>query len=280
MCSDDRIQLVSLRGKTFTIQWPRSVTRWDEHFDQVLGMWEDGETSSAEAEKMLQTVLKKSPEFIDVYNSIGAICWREGDIDKALEYFEDGWKHCRCLLPDDFSGRLPWRLEDNRPFLRLMHNIALGYLYRGEENEARKLLEWQLAINPSDDQGAAQLIEDIDKKRLAFTLKQRVCQILDVTEDQLDPILPALERLEKEFDERNDDQPNSPFEFEADKIDAPYFAGLLFQFTYELSTGREDWLHRFATHAAASCHPLEGGGITCLHFQYLRLPGSERDDLL
>ncbi len=281
MSSDDSIQLIHLRGKTYTIRWPRSVNRWDEHFDQILGMWEDGETSTGDAERMLLAILKKSPEFIDVYNSVGAICWRDGNIDKALEYFEEGWKLCHFLLPGDFSGKLPWRLEDNRPFLRLMHNIALGYLYRGEEKEARRLLERQIALNPTDDQGAAMLIDDIEKKRLAFTSRQRISQILNVPEAELGPILPAIAELEKDFQDKSEDQPPSGFEFEADKIDAPYFAGLLFYYATGVPEVPEEWLLSLALHAAQSCRPLEGGGIPAYIFSiYAYLIEREKfDDL-
>ena len=64
-------------------------------------------------------------------------------------------------LGPDFDGLLPWGHIDNRPFLRCMHGFGLC-LWRLERfEEAERVFERMLWLNPSDNQGARFLIYDV-----------------------------------------------------------------------------------------------------------------------
>jgi len=67
-------------------------------------------------------------------------------------------------LGDGFTGVLAWGLIDNRPFLRCMHGYGLC-LWRLERfDEAGRLFQRMLWLNPSDNQGVRFLIDDVKAK--------------------------------------------------------------------------------------------------------------------
>ncbi len=68
-------------------------------------------------------------------------------------------------LGDDFDGVLPWGHIDNRPFLRCMHGYGLCLWRLGRFDEAERVFDRMLWLNPSDNQGVRFLIEDVRAKR-------------------------------------------------------------------------------------------------------------------
>ena len=67
-------------------------------------------------------------------------------------------------LGDDFNGVLPWGLIDNRPFLRCMHGYDLCLWRLGRFDEAERIFDRMLWLNPSDNQGVRFLIDEVKAK--------------------------------------------------------------------------------------------------------------------
>ena len=63
-------------------------------------------------------------------------------------------------LGDDFDGVLHWGLIDNRPFLRCIHSYGLCLWRLGHFDDADRVFERMLWLNPSDNQGVRFLIDD------------------------------------------------------------------------------------------------------------------------
>ena len=75
--------------------------------------------------------------------------------------YEAGLRIGDLSLGDNFDGLLPWGHIDNRPFLRCMHGfgLCLWRLYRFEE--AERVFDRMLWLNPSDNQGVRLLIDAV-----------------------------------------------------------------------------------------------------------------------
>lgn len=57
-------------------------------------------------------------------------------------------------LGPEFSGALPWSYLDNRPFLGCLHGLGLSLWRLGHMEEAARMFERLLWLNPTDEQGA------------------------------------------------------------------------------------------------------------------------------
>ncbi len=62
---------------------------------------------------------------------------------------------------DDFDGVLLWGHIDNRPFLRCMYGYGLCLWRLGRFDEAERVFDRMLWLNPSDNQGVRFLIEGV-----------------------------------------------------------------------------------------------------------------------
>ena len=83
-----------------------------------------------------------------------ALRFRPGPRAEALAHFTTGVELGRRALGEQFDGVLSWYLLDNRPYLRCLHGYGLC-LWRIERFEdAARVLEELLWLNPSDNQGA------------------------------------------------------------------------------------------------------------------------------
>ena len=79
----------------------------------------------------------------------------------ALRHYEVGLRIGELSLGDRFDGLLPWGHKDNRPFLRCMHGYALCGWRLGQFEEAERVFDRMLWLNPSDNQGVRFLIEAV-----------------------------------------------------------------------------------------------------------------------
>jgi hypothetical protein len=79
----------------------------------------------------------------------------------AIRHYEVGLRIGELSLGQDFEGLLPWGLIDNRPFLRCMHGYGLCLWRLGRFVDAGQIFGRMLWLNPSDNQGARFLIDDV-----------------------------------------------------------------------------------------------------------------------
>ena len=83
----------------------------------------------------------------------------------AVRHYEVGFRIGELSLPPDFDGVLAWGHIDNRPFLRCMHGYGLCLWLLGRYEEASRIFDRMLWLNPTDNQGIRFLIDDVRAKR-------------------------------------------------------------------------------------------------------------------
>ena len=73
--------------------------------------------------------------------------------EDAIRHYEVGVRIGELSLGADFSGVLAWGWLDNRPFLRCLHGYGLSLWRLGRFEEAERLFERMLWLDPSDALG-------------------------------------------------------------------------------------------------------------------------------
>jgi len=81
--------------------------------------------------------------------------------ERAIRHYEVGLRIGELSLGEDFGGVLHWGLIDNRPFLRCMHSYGLCLWRLGHFDDAERVFERMLWLNPSDNQSVRFLIDDV-----------------------------------------------------------------------------------------------------------------------
>ncbi|MHB1276426.1 MAG: nucleotidyl transferase AbiEii/AbiGii toxin family protein [Candidatus Humimicrobiaceae bacterium] len=85
--------------------------------------------------------------------------------EKAIIHYNVGMKIGELSLPEVFNGVLLWPLIDNRPFLRCMHGYGLCLWKLKRFEEAEKVFEQMLWLNPPGNQGVRFIIYPIKDKK-------------------------------------------------------------------------------------------------------------------
>jgi hypothetical protein len=83
----------------------------------------------------------------------------------AIRHYEVGVRIGELSLGPAFDGLLPWGHIDNRPFLRCLHGFSLCLWRLGRFEEAERIIDRMLWLNPSDNQGVRFLIDDVRSRR-------------------------------------------------------------------------------------------------------------------
>ncbi len=122
------------------------------------------EGKQGEAMKMLMELCQADLRCLDAHAHLGCFTFKYFP-KEAIRYYEVGLRIGELSLGDDFSGVLSWGFIDNRPFLRCMHGYGLCLWRLGRFDEAERVFERMLWLNPSDNQGVRFLIDDVKAKR-------------------------------------------------------------------------------------------------------------------
>jgi hypothetical protein len=117
----------------------------------------------AGAYKVLMELCGADLRCLDAHAHLGNLAFDRiaGD---AIRHYEVGFRIGELSLPEGFDGVLPWGHIDNRPFLRCMHGFGLCLWRLGRFEEAHRILNRMLWLNPSDNQGVRILIADVCAK--------------------------------------------------------------------------------------------------------------------
>lgn len=83
---------------------------------------------------------------------------------EAIRHYEAGVRIGELSLSQSFEGLLPWGHLDNRPFLRCMHGYGLSCWRLGRFEEAERVFDRMLWLNPSDNQGVRGLIGPVRRR--------------------------------------------------------------------------------------------------------------------
>lgn len=81
--------------------------------------------------------------------------------EEAIRHYEVGLRIGELSLGDDFEGVLPWGHIDSRPFLRCMHGFGLCLWRLGRFEEAERVFDRMLWLNPSDNRGVRSVIGEV-----------------------------------------------------------------------------------------------------------------------
>ena len=119
---------------------------------------------TAGAQDILAKMLEADLRCLDAHVHLGNMLFRYSP-HRALSHYEVGVCIGQLSLGDEFDGVLAWGLIDNRPFLRCMqgYGLCLWRLERWEE--AERVFERMLWMNPSDNQGIRVLLPDVRARK-------------------------------------------------------------------------------------------------------------------
>lgn len=117
----------------------------------------------AEAEKILMELCQEDLRCLDAHAHLGNFVFDHRPED-AIRHYEVGLRIGELSLGNDFTGVLPWGYIDNRPFFRCMHGYGLCLWRLGHFDEALRVFERMLRLNPTDNQGVRFLIDEVKVK--------------------------------------------------------------------------------------------------------------------
>jgi tetratricopeptide (TPR) repeat protein len=117
----------------------------------------------AEAVKILKELCQADLRCLDAHSHLGKSAFVHRPQD-ALRHYEAGLRIGELSLGDDFAGVLSWGHIGNRPFLRCMHGYGLCLWRLGRLDEAERVFDRMLWLNPSDNQGVRVLIDAVKAK--------------------------------------------------------------------------------------------------------------------
>ena len=116
------------------------------------------------AYKILMEACQADLRCLDAHAHLGNFVFDRRPKD-AIRHYEVGLRIGELSLGDGFEGLLPWGWIDNRPFLRCMHGFGLCLWRLNRFEEAGRIFDRMLWLNPSDNQGVRFVIEEVRSKR-------------------------------------------------------------------------------------------------------------------
>ena len=113
-----------------------------------------------EAEKLLMGLCESDLRCLDAHAHLGNLDFERRPED-AIRHYEVGVRIGELSLGDDFDGVLSWGHIDNRPFLRCMQGYGLCLWRMARFDDAGRVFDRMLWLNPSDNQGVRFLIDEV-----------------------------------------------------------------------------------------------------------------------
>jgi hypothetical protein len=117
----------------------------------------------AAACKILMELCQADLRCLDAHAHLGNFVFDNRPKD-AIRHYEVGVRIGELSLAPDFDGLLPWGHIDNRPFLRCMQGFGLCLWRLKRFEEAERIFDRMLWLNPSDNQGVRFLIDEVRAK--------------------------------------------------------------------------------------------------------------------
>jgi len=119
--------------------------------DEAVRRKERGDTQGAR--EVLMGAVLRDLRCLDAHAHLGNLVFDHCP-EHALVHYEIGVRIGELSLPPPFDGVLPWSSLYNRPFLRCLYGYGLCLWRLGRMDEAVRVFERILALNPNDNQGA------------------------------------------------------------------------------------------------------------------------------
>jgi hypothetical protein len=115
------------------------------------------------AYKILMDLCQADLRCLDAHSHLGNFLFDHRPKD-AIRHYEAGFRIGELSLGEGFDGLLPWGWIDNRPFLRCMHGYGLCLWRLGRFEDAGRIFDRMLWLNPSDNQGVRILVDEVRAK--------------------------------------------------------------------------------------------------------------------
>ena len=112
----------------------------------------------AAALKLLHGLCEADLRCLDAHAHLGNLEFDHRPSDAIRQV---GFRIGELSLGPGFDGVLLWGMIDNRPFLRCMQGYGLCLWRLGRFDEAHRIFERMLWLNPTDNQGVRFLIDDV-----------------------------------------------------------------------------------------------------------------------
>jgi len=132
-----------------------------DQFHAGCESYEEGDLN--EAERIFRTVLAQMPDHLDAIHHLALVLSERSLIDQARDLSDQAVRIGHKAFPQDFKlgrDRLEWGWLENRPFLRCLHGLALARYDDGEIEEALRLFQELLSLNPNDNQGVRAMAQE------------------------------------------------------------------------------------------------------------------------
>ena len=113
-----------------------------------------------QAHGILMELCQADLRCLDAHAHLGNLVFDHGP-QEAIRHYAVGLRIGELSTGGNFEGVLPWGHIDNRPFLRCMHGFGLCLWRLGRFEEAERVFNQMLWLNPSDNQGVRFLVDDV-----------------------------------------------------------------------------------------------------------------------
>lgn len=156
-----------------------------DEFHAGCELYEEGDLD--EAERVFRAVLTQMPDHLDALHHLALVLSERNLLDEARDLWDQDVRIGHKAFPQDFElgrDRLEWGWLENRPFLRCLHGLALVRYNDGETEEALRLFQELLSLNPNDNQGVRAMAEE------ALFKLGRFEDALEITEHYPNDIMP------------------------------------------------------------------------------------------
>ena len=117
------------------------------------------------AYKILMELCQADLRCLDAHAHLGNFCFDRRP-QEAIRSYEVGLRIGELSLGEEFEGVLPWGYIDNRPFLRCMQGFGLCLWRLDRFEEAGRVFDRMLWLNPSDNQGSRFLIGEVQARKV------------------------------------------------------------------------------------------------------------------
>lgn len=154
-------------GPRQTFAMEQILPGWDpEDFDsdpigEAIDLMDAGDRPGAE--RILMELCQADLRCLDAHAHLGRLAF-DDKAEEAIRHYEVGVCIGELSLPPDFDGLLPWGHIDNRPFLRCLHGYGLCLWRLSRFDDAERVFERMLWLNPYDNQGVRSLIDEMRAK--------------------------------------------------------------------------------------------------------------------
>jgi hypothetical protein len=136
----------------------------DPFSDPIIESNDRKDSGDAEGSyKILMDLCQTDLRCLDAHAHLGNLAFDRWAKD-AIRHYEAGFRIGELSLGEGFGGVLPWGRIDNRPFFRCMNGYGLCLWRLGRFEEAVRIFDRMLWLNPSDNQGVRFLIDDVRAK--------------------------------------------------------------------------------------------------------------------